>query len=123
MKIVIASGIRVLHLERAVQLELEQRDVAVGGDPVELREERPGPLAPREDVMLEEVALGEPPVELLRRSGTSSARRRRSPGRACRVVAETARRRRGTRGEERLHHRPLAGTRGAGEDEDRSSTG
>ena len=122
MKIVSALGDPLLHRERAVQLELEQRDVALGRDPVELREERPRPLAPREHVVLEEVAVGEPPVELLVAeepvvhavplARPACARRRRDGEPEPRDA-----------GQQRLHHRPLAGARGAGEDEDRSSTG
>ncbi len=59
------AGDPLLDGEGSVQFQLEQRDVACGGDPVELRDERAGALAPGEDVVLEEAAVGEQAVELL----------------------------------------------------------
>src|SRR5207245_2231950 len=98
-------------------LELEDADLALVGDALDLREERPGTLAPRELVVFEELALGEAPVELLV---------------ADEVVVDTfdlvraacARRRRdgelqlGEEVEQALDQRSFAGARLTGDDDD-----
>ncbi len=64
-KIVTRAGDAVGDVQRALGLELEHADLALVADAVDLGEERAGALAPREDVVLEEVVVREPPVELL----------------------------------------------------------
>ena len=59
----------VLYGQRAVQLELEQRHAPFRGNPVELREERPRPLAPRETR-----SISRKSSSLRRRSNSSSER-------------------------------------------------
>ena len=64
-KIVTPPGMRSATLQRALGLELEHGDLPLLADAVDLGEKRAGALAPREDVVLEEVVVREPPVELL----------------------------------------------------------
>ena len=121
-KIVTAPGHLARDRERAVELELEQRHRAGGGDPLELAAQRARALPPGEAVVLEEVTRGEVAVELLVGD---------EPVVDAVALARAARPRRRGDGqpqprdavEQDLHHRPLAGARGPGEDEDRRPTG
>ena len=80
----------VLHVQRALELELEDADAALLGDPVDLRAQRPVPLARDVLHVLEERV---PPRSASRNSASSRNQYSRpcsSPGRCGRVVAETA---------------------------------
>jgi hypothetical protein len=104
--------------ERTVRLELEQRRLALVADAVELGPQRPRPLPPGERVVLEEVVLGQPPVELLvgdepvvdpvDLAGPAFPRRGGHRERDLRDAPQQL-----------LNERPLAGTRGAGDHQNR----
>jgi hypothetical protein len=116
------SGNPVLHVERALELELEQRHVPFLADAVDLGEQRAGLLPPREDDVLEELARVEAAVELRGREdpvvdAVALARPPRPGG--CRDRQPQHRHAL----EQRLNHRSLAGTRGAGDDEDPAASG
>ena len=104
-------------VQRPLGLELEHADLPLLADAVDLGKERAGALAPRKDVVLEEIAVLEAPVELLVTdevvvdaldlAGAAGSRRRRD----CKLEL-------GKEGQKPLDQRAFAGTRLAGDDED-----